>query len=229
MTDMPEHIIPIVGHSKLHEGQRRSSGKQLDARSESTGFNHSYLHLFYYAALAAMALLLTSFWLNMAWVTLTALVYVVISLTVGDGIDIEAGNEKVLLARIAIMYVVVAAVNLATEFEQIRWRQAVEREQALQRERVELSYAIHDTTAQSAYIVGLGIDAAQLGDRLVAAGELVPLPLRLRCVPLRARHPGCAREGRCGGRGRPFPPTPPRAGPARGERPFRSATGLAEA
>ena len=43
----------------------------------------------------------------------------------------------------------------------MRWGQAVERERALQRERVELSQAIHDTVAQSAYMVGLGIDTAK--------------------------------------------------------------------
>ena len=127
----------------------------------NTGFSHTYLYLFYFPALAGMAMLFTSFWLNMAWVTMTSLVYVAISLTVGDGIDIEAGDEKALLARIAVMYAVVAAVNLATRFERIRWRQAVEREQALQRERVELSRAIHDTAAQSAYMIGLGIDTAK--------------------------------------------------------------------
>ena len=37
----------------------------------------------------------------------------------------------------------------------------MEREQALQRERVELSQAIHDTAAQSAYMIGLGIDSAK--------------------------------------------------------------------
>ena len=84
-----------------------------------------------------------------------------ISLSAGDGIDIEARDEKALLARIAVMYAVVAAVNLATRFERMRWRQAVERERALQRERVELSQAIHDTAAQSAYMIGLGIDTAK--------------------------------------------------------------------
>ena len=127
----------------------------------NTGFSHTYLYLFYFPALAGMAMLFTSFWLNMAWVTMTSLVYVAISLTVEDGIDIEAGDEKALLARIAVMYAVVAAVNLATRFERIRWRQAVERERALQRERVELSRAIHDTAAQSAYMIGLGIDTAK--------------------------------------------------------------------
>ncbi len=35
------------------------------------------------------------------------------------------------------------------------------REGALQRERIELSQAIHDTAAQSAYMIGLGMDAAK--------------------------------------------------------------------
>ena len=131
------------------------------AAALSDGFSHSFLHLFYYPALAGLAVLFTSFRLNMAWVTMASLVYVAISLTVGDGIDIEAGDEKALLARIAVMYAVVAAVNLATMFERIRWRQAVERERALHRERVELSQAIHDTAAQSAYMIGLGIDTAK--------------------------------------------------------------------
>ena len=131
------------------------------AAALSDGFSHSFHHLFYYPALAGLAVLFTSFRLNMVWVTMASLVYVAISLTVGDGIDIEAGDEKALLARIAVMYAVVAAVNLATRFERIRWRQAVEREQALQRERVELSHAIHDTAAQSAYMIGLGIDSAK--------------------------------------------------------------------
>ena len=131
------------------------------AAALSDGFSHSFLHLFYYPALAGLAVLFTSFRLNMAWVTMASLVYVAISLTVGDGIDIEAGDEKALLARIAVMYAVVAAVNLATMFERIRWRQAMERERALHRERVELSQAIHDTAAQSAYMIGLGIDTAK--------------------------------------------------------------------
>ena len=131
------------------------------AAALSDGFSHSFHHLFYYPALAGLAVLFTSFRLNMAWVTMASLVYVAISLTVGDGIDIEAGDEKALLARITVMYAVVAAVNLATMFERIRWRQAVERERALHRERVELSQAIHDTAAQSAYMIGLGIDTAK--------------------------------------------------------------------
>ena len=168
----------------------------------SDGFSHDFVHLFYYPALALMAVLFASFRFNMAWVTLVSLVYVGISLTVGDGIAIEETDEKTLLARIAIMYAVVGAVNLATRFERMRWGQSVERERALERERVELSQSIHDTAAQSAYMVGLGIDTAKAiaGDanpELTATLEATP---RLsRSVILELRHPinvGGIYEGR---------------------------------
>ena len=158
----------------------------------STGFSHSFHHLFYYPALAGLAVLFTSFRINMAWVTIVSLVYVAISLTVEDGIDIQAGDEKALLARITVMYAVVTAVNLATRFERIRWRQAVERERALERERVELSQTIHDTAAQSAYMIGLGIYTAKalapdVNSELTATLEATS---RLtRSVMLEQRHP----------------------------------------
>ena len=168
----------------------------------SDGFSHSFHHLFYYPALAGLAVLFNSFRLNMVWVTMASVVYVAISLTVGDGIDTEARDEKALLARIAVMYAVVAAVNLATRFERMRWRQAVERERALQRERVELSQAIHDTAAQSAYMVGLGIDTAKAlaGDANPELTATLEAASRLsRSVILELRHPinvGGIYEGR---------------------------------
>ena len=106
------------------------------------------------------------------------------------------------MARIAVMYAVVAAVNLATRFERMRWRQAVERERALQRERVELSQAIHDTAAQSAYMVGLGIDTAKAlaGDANQELTAALEAASRLsRSVILELRHPinvGGIYEGR---------------------------------
>ena len=172
------------------------------AAALSDGFSHSFHHLFYYPALAGLAVLFNSFRLNMVWVTMTSVVYVAISLTVGDGIDTEAGDEKALLARIAVMYFVVAAVNLATRFERMRWRQAVERERALERERVELSRAIHDTAAQSAYMIGLGIDTAKAlaGDANQELTSTLEATSRLsRSVILELRHPinmGGIYEGR---------------------------------
>ena len=131
------------------------------AVSISNGFSHYFFHLFYYPVLAGFAVIFTSFRLNMALVTMVSVVYVALSLGVGDGLDVGAREEKALFARIAIMYGIVATVNMISRFERMRWRETVEREQALLRERTELSQAIHDTTAQSAYMVGLGIDTAK--------------------------------------------------------------------
>ena len=125
------------------------------------GFDHYFLHLLYYPPLAGYALVLTSFRLTMVCVTVVSVLYLAISLTVGEGIDMGARDEKSLLARIFVMYAVAATVNLISNFERSRWRAAVERERTLQRERIELSQAIHDTTAQTAFMIGLGIDAAQ--------------------------------------------------------------------
>ena len=65
------------------------------------------------------------------------------------------------LAMVCVTVVSAATVNLISNFGRSRWRAAVERELELQRERIELSQAIHDTTAQSAFMIGLGIDAAK--------------------------------------------------------------------
>ena len=125
------------------------------------GFSHYFLHLLYYPPLAGYALVFTSFRLTMVCVTVVSVLYLAISLTVGEGIDLGAREEKPLLARVFVMYAVAATVNLISNFERSRWRAAVEREWALQRERIELSQAIHDTTAQTAFMIGLGIDAAK--------------------------------------------------------------------
>ena len=131
------------------------------AAAISNGFNHPFIHLFFYPLLAGFAVMFTSFRLNMAWVTIVSALYLAISLSAGDGLDMAARDEKTLLARIAIMYAIVATVNLVSRFERMRWGKAVDRERTLQRERTELSQAIHDTTVQSAYMVGLGIDTAK--------------------------------------------------------------------
>ena len=168
----------------------------------STGFSHSFMHLFYYPALAGLAVLSTSFKLSMVWVTMASIVYGAAGLAVGDGIDIDAREDEALLARIAVMYAVVGAVSLATRFERMRWRRAVERERALQRDRVELSQAIHDTAAQSAYMVGIGLDAARTlagGSNPELTAMLEETSLLCRSIILELRHPinvGGIYEGR---------------------------------
>ena len=117
-----------------------------------------FLFLAYYPALALFVLVFPSLWLGLAWTTMTAVVYAFLSVRVGLGLDIVAGDEKVLLARVAAMYVLVVCVSLIVRFERTRRQAAVERERHLQQELIELSQTIHDTTAQTAYMIGLGIN-----------------------------------------------------------------------
>ena len=132
-----------------------TAGAALDG-----GFSHQFFHLLYYPVLAGFAVFFTSFRLNMTFATGVAALYLAMSLTVGGGIDLEARDEKPLVVRILVMYAVSATVNLVSRFERIRWRAAVERERELQRQRIEISQSIHDTTAQWAYMIGLGVEGA---------------------------------------------------------------------
>ena len=125
----------------------------------SGGFSNSFFTL-YYPSLAIFAVVFTSFRLSFAWAAMVAAVYAVLSLAMDPGVEFEVKEEKVLFTRIVVMFAVVAAVNLVSRFERIRRREAVERERELQRERIELSQTIHDTIAQSAYMIGLGLETA---------------------------------------------------------------------
>ena len=115
----------------------------------------------YYPSLAMFAVVFGSVRLTLVWVTMAAAVYAALCLAVEPGLDLSANDEEILLIRVAGMYTVVVVVNLISRVERIRRMEAVERERALHQERVELSQAIHDTTAQSAYMIGLGIDAVK--------------------------------------------------------------------
>ena len=121
----------------------------------------SFIFLAYYPSLAVFAVVFSSHWLSLAWTTTVAVAYAVVCLRVGSGLDLDAGNEKALLARLAMMYTLVLGISFITGFERIRWRTSVARERELRRERVDLSQTIHDTTAQTAYMIGLGIHRAR--------------------------------------------------------------------
>ena len=93
-------------------------------------------------------------------------------LTAGSGLDLDAGKEKALVARLAAMYAIVLGISLISRFARTRWRSAVASEPQLRRERIELSQTIHDTTAQTAYMIGLGIHRARnLAKESNLAGE----------------------------------------------------------
>ena len=125
------------------------------------GFEEGFVFVAYYPALALFVVVFPSLWLGLAWTTMTAVVYAVTVLTVSPPLNLIADDGKELVVRIAAMYALVLCVSLIARFERVRRQAAVEGERRLQRERIELSQAIHDTTAQSAYMIGLGIDAAR--------------------------------------------------------------------
>ena len=122
---------------------------------------HGFLFLAYYPALALLAVVFTSPWFGLAWTTVTAVAYTLVCLTTGPGLDLSLEQEKLLLVRVAAMYVLVLWVSLIARFERTRRQAAVEREWQLHRERVDLSQEIHDTTAQTAYMIALGIHRAR--------------------------------------------------------------------
>ena len=125
------------------------------------GGYRSFIFLAYYPALAVFAVVFSSHWLSLAWTTTVAVAYAIVCLRVGSGLDLDAGNEKVLVGRLAVMYLIVLGISFITRFERVRWQNAVTRERELRRERIELSQTIHDTTAQTAYMIGLGIHRAR--------------------------------------------------------------------
>ena len=100
---------------------------------------HLFSYVAYYPALALFAVVFASLWLSLAWATMAAAIYAVVSLTVGVGLDLDLGQEKALLARVVAMYAVVASVSLIARFERVRRQESAERERELLRERIELS------------------------------------------------------------------------------------------
>ena len=122
-----------------------------------------------------------SFRFILAWVTLVAVVYTLVSVMAGPGLDLGGGDEKELVARLAVMFLTAGAVGLIVRLERNRRQAATARERQAHQERIDLSQSIHDTTAQTAYMIGLGIENAmklagdsnpQLAERLAATADL---------------------------------------------------------
>ena len=124
------------------------------------GFDSDYLYLFYCPVVAVGGVVFGSIRVNLVWCGCVAASYVVLCLLLGDGVDLVSRDGKVLLARVLVMNLVNVVVAVSCMLERLRWRDAVHREQALLRERAQTSRSVHDTTAQIAYVVSLGLDAA---------------------------------------------------------------------
>ena len=120
---------------------------------------HLFVYVTYFPALALFAAVFASLGLCLLWTTAVAALYSAVILGV-VGLDFETGQEKALLARVAAMYGIVLCVSLIGRFERARHRESAERERELHRGRIELSQAIHDTAAQTAYMVSMGIHRA---------------------------------------------------------------------
>ena len=158
-------------HYRLRSGRRVSIGwlcvlSTMDIAaisfsvSQSGGFDSRYYAL-YYPAAVMFAWVLTSPYPGFIWVTMVTAIYATLCLNVGTGLDFDQQQEKVLFYRILALYAVVGFANVLTRFERARRLEATERELEMRQERIEISQVIHDTVAQSVYLVGLGVETAR--------------------------------------------------------------------
>lgn len=132
----------------------------------SVGDGNNFFVL-YYAGLAIFAAVCTSVTITFVGATVVGALYVALSSTAGQDGGLAVMENEALLPRVIGMYAVAGAVALVSRFEQIRSnldrirrREAVERERSLLQEMVDLSQTIHDTIAQSAFTIGLGLETA---------------------------------------------------------------------
>ncbi len=125
----------------------------------SEGFE-SITFVAYYPALALFGVAFPSFRLSLLWTLMVATIYVLACVFVGEGISLEAAEERELFMRVFFMFPAVLGGSWVAGIERRARREALARERALLQERIELTQTIHDTTAQTAYMIGLGIDHA---------------------------------------------------------------------
>ena len=159
--------------------------------SLSGGFNSPYFVLYYFAV-AVFAYVFTSPRLVLPWTTLVAAIYSALSFAVEPTLDLAGKEEQHLFYRLVALYAVSAAVSIIAGLERESRRKGLERERELQRQRIEISQTIHDTTAQWAYMIGLGVEGAmELADE---SQEALKAKLRLvaelsRSAMWELRHP----------------------------------------
>ncbi|MYE05761.1 MAG: hypothetical protein F4Y04_00805 [Chloroflexi bacterium] len=125
-----------------------------------------FVYLGLFPALASVSVAFSSFLFCVVWTSMITAGYAGATLGVATGAGLETPDTATLVAQILMMFAVTFVVNMVTGYERTERLKALEREQGLHRERIELSQRIHDTAAQSAYMIGLGIDNA-----LVLAGD----------------------------------------------------------
>ena len=138
----------------------------------------------YYPALLGLALVSPSRRLTFAGVTLVAIAYATLSISLDSGVSYADKEEKILIIRIASMFAVATAAHLMIRIERNRRLEAVEAERArarenlelqrkaqeaelaTQRERDRIAREIHDGIAQSIYALSLNLETcAELAER----------------------------------------------------------------
>ena len=121
----------------------------------------------YYPSLALFAVVFGSVRLTLVWVTLTALVYAALCLAVEPGLDFSANDEEILLIRVAGMYT--GGGRRQPDLQGGADPEdggGGEGERASAGAHRALPRHIHNTMAQSAYMIGVGIERAkELADR----------------------------------------------------------------
>ncbi len=125
----------------------------------SGGFGSPLVGL-YYPYVAVFAAVFPSPLMTFAWVSLVAATYTGVCVLTGSGIDLGAHAEAKVITQVVSMFAVAMAVVLVARFDRERRLDAVGHQQELETERIEMSQNIHDTIAQTAYLMRLGVESA---------------------------------------------------------------------
>ena len=172
-------------------------------------FTNSFF-IMYYPALVGLALVTAARSTSLIFVTAVTGAYASISIFMATGLVLDNADDRRLVTRIFVMYIVVLLANLIIRAERAKRAEAVEAERARTRENLELVAAsqeerlraaeqryrirreIHDGLAQSLYGLSLNIEsiaaqaektgAVKVGERLA---KLIPVA---RHALLETRH-----------------------------------------
>ncbi|MCH8909696.1 MAG: sensor histidine kinase [Chloroflexi bacterium] len=166
--------------------------------------------IMYYPALVGLALVTASRSVSLLFVTVVAGAYASISIFMAPGLVIANGDDRRLVARVFVMYILVFLANLIIRAERTKRAEAVEAERARASENLELTKAsqqeqlraaeqrfrirreIHDGLAQSLYGLSLNIESiaaqAESSGAVDIGGRLAKLIPVARNALLETRH-----------------------------------------
>ncbi|MCH7984057.1 MAG: sensor histidine kinase [Chloroflexi bacterium] len=172
-------------------------------------FTNSFF-IMYYPALVGLALVTGSRSMSMIFVTAVTGAYASISIFMAPGLVLDNADDRRLVTRIFVMYIVVLLANLIIRAERAKRAEAVEAERARASENLELVTAsqeerlraaeqrfrirreIHDGLAQSLYGLSLNIESiaaqAESSGAVEVGGRLAKLIPVARNALLETRH-----------------------------------------